>query len=75
MLDYHLSQDPVNAYRVAEDYSIIGDYEKSINWLERAVEDRNFFMVTINVDPNFKRLEFRSNPRFQAILKKMNFPD
>ncbi len=53
----------------------MGDYEKSLDWLERAVDEHNFRMTLINVDPDFSDPDFRSNPRFQAILKKMNFPE
>ncbi|MCH8289325.1 MAG: hypothetical protein IID12_09520 [Candidatus Marinimicrobia bacterium] len=74
-LEFDLKQDPINSYRVARDYYILGDYEKSIDWFERAIEDRIFWIVQINQRPTFSDPVFRSNPRFQAILKKMNFPD
>ena len=74
-LEFHLKQDPVNSYFIAIDYSILGDYERSLDWLERAMEDRNFWMIHVNQDPTFSDPVFRSNPRFQTILKKMNFPD
>ena len=74
-LEFHLKQEPINAYRVAVDYYVLGDYERSLDWFERAMEERNYRMVLINQDPLYSDPEFRSNPRFQAILKKMNFPD
>ena len=74
-LEFNLKQKPINAYRVAKDYYILGDYERSLDWFERAIEERNFLMVQINQDPLFSDPVFRSNPRFQAILKKMNFPE
>ena len=74
-LEIHLKQEPINSYRVAQDYYILGDYESSLDWFERAIEERNFQMIEINQDPLFSDTVFRSNPRFQAILKKMNFPD
>ena len=74
-LEFDLKQDPINSYRVARDYYILGDYEKSIDWFERAIEDRIFWIVQINQRPTFSDPVFRSNPRFQAILKKINFPD
>ena len=73
-LEFDLKQDPINSYFVANDYYILGDYEKSLDWLERAIEDRIFWMIQVNQDPLFSDPVFRSNPRFQAILKKMNFP-
>ena len=75
MLDYDLSQDPVNVYFVAGDYYMLGDYERSLDWLERAYDTRQYEIILINQDPLFSDPKFRSNPRFQAILKKMNFPE
>ena len=74
-LEFSLKQEPINSYRVAVDYNDLEDYESSLDWLERAIEERNFNMIRINQDPIFSDPEFRSNPRFQAILKKMNFPN
>ena len=74
-LESNLKQEPINSYRVAVDYYVLGEYESSLDWLERAIEDRLFWMVYVNQEPLFSDPEFRSNPRFQAIIKKMNFPD
>ncbi|MCH7620254.1 MAG: hypothetical protein IH880_10895 [Candidatus Marinimicrobia bacterium] len=74
-LEFDLKQDPMNSYRVAKDYYILGDYERSLDWFERAIEERNYQMIQINQDPLLSDPVFRSNPRFQAILKKMNFPE
>ena len=74
-LEFDLKREPINSYRVAVDYYVLGEYESSLDWLERAIEDRLFWMVYVNQEPLFSDPEFRSNPRFQAIIKKMNFPD
>ena len=74
-LENHLKQDPIISYRVAIDYYILEEHEKSLDWFERALENRYFRMKAINQDPILSDAEFRSNPRFQAILQKMNFPD
>ena len=74
-LEFDLKREPINSYRVAVDYYVLGEYESSLDWLERAIEDRLFWMVSVNQEPLFSDPEFRSNPRFQAIIKKMNFPD
>jgi len=74
-LDLNLKQEPINAYSIATNFYVLGDYEKSFVWLERAMEERNLGMIYINAIPIFSDPVFRSNPRFQAILKKMNFPD
>jgi len=74
-LEFNLKKEPINSYRVAVDYYVLGEYERSLDWFERALEDRSFRMIQVKQGPLFSDPLFRSNPRFQAILKKMNFPD
>jgi len=66
---------PITFNKIAYNYYVMGDYDKSLDWFERGVDERNFRMTWIKQDPIFSDPEFRSDPRFQAILKKMNFPD
>ncbi len=70
-----MKQMPIIPNALAFNYYMMGDYDKSLDWLERAVDERNFRMTHINVSPDYSDPAFRSNPRFQAILKKMNFPE
>ena len=50
----------------------LGEHDQALRWLEQAYEDRDGLLPCINCwvwfDPH------RSDPRFQALLKKMNFP-
>ena len=50
----------------------LGDHDQAISWLKQAAEERDGPMLLLNklfvYDP------LRSDPRFQALLKKMNFP-
>ena len=50
----------------------LGDHDQAISWLQQAAEERDCQMPILNTlfvyDP------LRSDPRFQALLKKMNFP-
>ncbi|MCH8305831.1 MAG: hypothetical protein IIB94_11970 [Candidatus Marinimicrobia bacterium] len=73
--EHDMKQIPINSHSLAFNYYVMGDYNKSLDWFERAMEERNFRMTHINVSPDYSDPVFRSNPRFQAILKKMNFPD
>jgi TolB-like protein/tetratricopeptide (TPR) repeat protein len=47
----------------------IGDNERAIAELERAYEERDGFIILLNVDPRLDPL--RGDPRFQALVKKI----
>jgi adenylate cyclase len=53
-------------------YLGLGDKDQALTWLERAYEDRDQWMVYINSTPILDAL--RPEPRFQALVRHMNFP-
>jgi len=54
-------------------YSGLGDKEGAFTWLEKAYEDRDPWLgLSIKSEPAFDCL--RSDPRFQDLLRRMNFP-
>ena len=53
-------------------YLGLGEKDQALTWLERAYEDRDELMVYIKAEPTWDAL--RSEPRFQALLRRMNFP-
>ena len=57
------------AYGVAVVYTGLGEREQALDWLERAVEGGDFFMLYLGIDPAFRSLH--AEPRFRAILKKV----
>jgi TolB-like protein/DNA-binding winged helix-turn-helix (wHTH) protein/Flp pilus assembly protein TadD len=57
---------------VAEVYAALGDNDEAMLWLEQAYRERDIWMVLLKVWPAFDPL--RSDPRFQELLHRMNFP-
>jgi TolB-like protein/DNA-binding winged helix-turn-helix (wHTH) protein len=62
----------VSGFFFAEAYLGLGERDQALTWLERAYEDRDPWMVYINSYPGLDPL--RSEPRFQTLLRRMNFP-
>jgi len=50
-----------------------GNKEEAIEALERGYEDRFEYMHLLKVNPGYDGL--RSEPRFQALMRRMNFPE
>ena len=50
----------------------LGDADRAFPWLEQGYEQRGEMVYGAKVAAWFD--DFRSDPRFQALLKKMNFP-
>jgi hypothetical protein len=50
-------------------YAGLHENEKAMDWLEKAYEDRSNAIIFLKVDPDFDGL--RSNPRFQALLRRL----
>jgi serine/threonine-protein kinase len=53
-------------------YLGLRENNKAIDWLEKAHEERSVWMGWLKVESMYDPL--RSDPRFQALYKKMNFP-
>ena len=65
-------QKYVPAYAIAEIHAGLGENDLALHWLEKAREERSYYMLLLKVDPRLESL--RSEPRFQALLRRMNFP-
>ena len=50
----------------------LGDYDQAVSWLQKAAEEHEPTMAHLNALFLFDPL--RSDPRFQALLQRMNFP-
>jgi TolB-like protein/DNA-binding winged helix-turn-helix (wHTH) protein/uncharacterized protein HemY len=72
MLEPQAQGEYVQPYDLVEAYLDLGHDEDAIEWLRKAAEVRDVEIVFINMDPRFDRL--RTNPRFQEIVRSLNFP-
>jgi serine/threonine-protein kinase len=61
------------ALRIATLYTFAGEKERALDWLEKAYQERLQNMIYLRVYPKWDPL--RNDPRFQALLRKMNLPD
>ena len=57
------------AYSIAAVYSVLGDLDKSQEWIENAANDGFPCYTLFEADPNLQRL--RATPRFQAFVAKL----
>jgi TolB-like protein/DNA-binding winged helix-turn-helix (wHTH) protein len=62
----------VPCLRIARLYAHAGEKARALKWLEKSFQAREPFMVSLNADPFWDSL--RSDPRFQDLLRRMNFP-
>ena len=60
------------SYHIAQTYLLLGEPDQAIAWLEKAYQVRSEEMLILRVDPKLDAL--RSDPRFQDLLRRMNFP-
>jgi TolB-like protein/Tfp pilus assembly protein PilF len=51
----------------------LGEKDRAVDWLEKVYEARGDFVTDFKMDPGFDPL--RDHPRFQALYRKMNFPE
>ncbi len=58
---------------IAAWYVFAGDYDRSIEWLEKGFEVRDPGLVYVKKKNIFDPL--RSDPRFQDLLRRMNLPE
>ena len=60
-------------FLVAGVYSALGDKDRAFEWLDKAVEARNWELPILKGDHVFDVL--RSDPRFPKLLARLNLPD
>lgn len=62
----------VPAVYFAAVYAGLGDKDHAFHWLDKALEERDDYLINLNVDPMADPL--RSDPRFQRLLRRIGLP-
>ena len=60
----------ISAWTLASIHAGLGDAREALEWLERAVEERDPSLAWLKVHPRFDLLH--GEPRFQALLSRLN---
>ena len=53
-------------------YARIGEREKALSYVERALKERQSDLIFLNVEPYFSDL--KKEPRFQAVARQVGIP-
>lgn len=61
-----LAQEEPSPYEIAVVYSVLGEREQAINWLEKLKHKASAYRMVLTHDPRLD--ELRSDPRFQGLL-------
>lgn len=60
-------------FGIAGVYAWRGEKDKAFEWAERAYRERDISLSWLKIDLDFNRL--RGDPRYKALLRKMNLPE
>ncbi len=67
------TQRYVPSYAIAIAYIGLNEKDEAIKWLEKDVAEHSFYASYYAVSPELDDL--RSDPRFKAMLKRLNLPE
>ena len=62
----------VPAYSFARIFLALGRRDEGFAWLEKAYEERNFWLIFLRVEPQLDPV--RDDPRFKELLRRIGFP-
>jgi TolB-like protein/Tfp pilus assembly protein PilF len=60
-------------WMIAEVYAWRGEKDRALDWAERAYEQRDDGITWLKINTDFRSM--RDEPRYKALLKKMNLPE
>ena len=67
-----IAMHPSNSFHIAEVYAFRNQFDEAFEWLDRAYGERDAGLIQTKVEPFLKSL--RHDPRYAALLRKLNFP-
>ena len=62
----------IAAYQIAQVYAFRGETDKAFEWLQVSYDTHDTGTLGLLVDPLFRNI--RNDPRYKALVAKMNFP-
>jgi tetratricopeptide (TPR) repeat protein len=62
----------VSPFSFALIHTSLGESQAALEWLEEAYKEHDWYLCVLKIEPIFDPL--RSDPRFQDLLRRMNFP-
>ncbi len=62
-------QSYVSPYFIALIYAGLGENDRTLEWLEKAYQERHPYLILLKVQPVFRSL--RSDPHFQDLLRRV----
>jgi len=63
-------KESISLYTIATVYFALGEDDHGFEWLEKGYGKRSGWVCYLKIDPALDSV--RSDPRFKALLKKMN---
>lgn len=71
--EWEANPDKSNPHSLAYLSAILGDNEKAVSWLEKSFEEHHPWTTWLKAAPEFQLLA--NEPRYQALLRRMNMAD
>lgn len=68
-LQERAKQEFVDPYYIAIIYLGLGEQDETFAWLNKACEERSYWLLWLNVEPKFDRL--RAEPRFRDLVRRV----
>jgi DNA-binding winged helix-turn-helix (wHTH) protein/Flp pilus assembly protein TadD len=68
-LDRRAQQTFVSPYMAATVHAALGDLDRAFQWMQRAIDERSYWLIYLSVDPALKHM--RNDPRFDGLTAQL----